>query len=422
MPSEDASQRQIFGWITGSPRRDDWPDEWKNNPDYAENYGNLFRIDTGDSGDGAGVVWLAATKEALVPGGYVFALGEVVVPDAGIVSLDPRFTKSFTGEAFEAELTQKSYEYLYNTEFNKLLLAKFHDLFPDVVPDPGAERNFLEKIVSYVTNGDNMMVVGGIAIIAILVAFMLGSYLPDSGAREVSVDEHVATEGGEGEPVPEEPAVEMCPYHNEPLINGECPHGCTITRCADCGAIMKDGKCPNGCKEPEICPSCGSDILEDGSCPNGCTIIRCTECGSIMKDGVCPKGCNADPLHFGWAGSTRPEMTVFSLEVVTPEEYAGFSIEVPDSFVVGRSAIDAHESFLELLVLDNAKKQECSRRYVQFNLAEDGEGFNVSMLKNHNFAFVNNHKISREGDTERISEGETIRLNPNFELKLVRRQ
>ena len=64
-PEEDAPQRQVYGWITGSPRRDDWPDEWRAHPEYAQNYGNLFRIDTGNSDDGASIVWLAAMSSPL---------------------------------------------------------------------------------------------------------------------------------------------------------------------------------------------------------------------------------------------------------------------------------------------------------------------------------------------------------------------
>ena len=186
---------------------------------------------------------------------YVFALGEVVVADDGIVGLNPQFMKVFSGDDFEAELTQKSYEYLYNTEFDKLILAKLHELFPDVVRDPGVKMNMFEKMLAYISNPENLMAVGGIFVIAVLAAFMAGSYLPEFGARGLSTREESGEgEGTDGEEKPQEPAVELCPYHNEPLIDGECPHGCTITRCADCGAIMKDGKCPNGCKDPEICP------------------------------------------------------------------------------------------------------------------------------------------------------------------------
>ena len=420
-PAEGADQCRVFGYITGSPRRDEWPDEWRTHPEYAQQYGGLFRVDTGDMG-GDRIVWLVACKEQLPKGGYILALGDVVVASDGIVAIDPRFKVVFNETELESQLTQKSFEYFYNTEFDKVLLAKFHDLFPDVVRDPNVDMNAFQKVVAYVKDSRNALPLGVCALIALLVALAAGSYLPNEEADDDELD---SDKDKLVDPPPVEPPAdgpELCPYHNEPLINGECPHGCTITRCSECGAIMKDGKCPRGCREPEVCPSCGSDILPDGSCPNGCTIIRCTECNSIMKDGVCPKGCNADPLHFGWAGSTRPDMTVYALEVVTPEEYAGFQIDVPDVFVVGRSAIDAKESFLELLVLDNALKQQCSRRYVQFKMLDDGTGFYVSMLKNHNFAYVNNHKITREGETEILRDGETIRLNPNFELKLVQKE
>ena len=214
--------------------------------------------------------------------------------------------------------------------------------------------------------------------------------------------------------------VEHCPSCNSALLpDGTCPKGCTIPRCAECGSIMKNGECPNGCQEAEYCPSCGSKILPDGSCPKGCTIIRCSNCNKILRDGVCPNGCNAEPLHFGWPGAQRPPMTPYALEVVSPAEYAGFRTEIPASFVIGRSAKDAREPFLELLVLDPAKKASCSRRYVELTL--DGEnGFQVRMLKNHNFAIVRGRKISVEGDTELLAPDSILKLNPDFELKLVR--
>lgn len=415
---------RIHGTITGSPIFDDWPEGWTTASQ--EEFGALYTLATPD-----GDTQLIASKDAFEEGAVLFAFGTEQAEHAYVIAVDDAASIHLSPKAYATLLKNSPRTLIEGLYFNHVMVRKAYDLFPGVIDNPDGpvvKKSFPAATIDFITNKRNFPIVFGVIIVIALVVAIIMSVIPqapkaiekdatNTGAEEDTGAVTEDTDTGAGE----SGAEEVCPYHNEPLINGECPHGCTITRCAECGAIMKDGKCPSGCKAPEYCPSCGSQVLEDGSCPRGCTIIRCNECGGILQDGICPNGCNADPLHFGWAGATCPDMTDFQLEVVTPEEYAGFAVDVPDYFVVGRSARDARESFLELLVLDNAKKQSCSRRYVEFRLALDGSGFDVSMLKNHNFAYVNNHKISREGDTERLVEGSTIRLNPDFELRLIRK-
>lgn len=415
---------RLYGRIEGSPIFDDWPTGWSTAS--TEEFGTLYIIETE-----GGLTYIAA-KEQYEDGTVLFAFGEEQLDHAAVIAIDETSSIALDPKMYTSLLKNSPRDLIEEMYFNHVMARKAHDLFPEVIDNPDGpvvEFTKAQKVKNFVTDKKNIpLLFGGVVLLALLGGIVV-SLLPKkaaSGDVAVGNGEGVAegateseghaggeeVEGGNGE--------ELCPYHNVPLINGECPHGCTITRCAECGAIMKDGKCPNGCRAPEYCPSCGSQLMEDGSCPRGCTIIRCNNCNAILKEGICPNGCNADPLNFGWGGATKPEMTNYALEVVTPEEYAGFSAAIPDFFVVGRSARDATEAFLELLVLDNSKKQSCSRRYVEFRLAQDGTGFDVSMLKNHNFAYVNNRKISREGETERIYEGETIKLNPDFELRLVR--
>lgn len=414
---------RIHGTITGSPIFDDWPEGWTTASQ--DEFGALYTLATPD-----GDTQLIASKDTFEEGSVLFAFGTEQPEHAYVIAVDDAASIHLPPKDYATLLKNSPRTLIEGLYFNHVMVRKAYDLFPGVIDNPDGpvvKKSFPAAAVDFITNKRNLPIVVGGIIVIVLVVMIVMSVLPQApkASDSVASDDTAETGAEEGEgaeaPISGTGAEEVCPYHNEPLINGECPHGCTITRCAECGAIMKDGKCPSGCKAPEYCPSCGSQVLEDGSCPRGCTIIRCNECGGILQDGLCPNGCNADPLHFGWAGATRPDMTEFQLEVVTPEEYAGFAVDVPDYFVVGRSARDARESFLELLVLDNAKKQSCSRRYVEFRLAPDGSGFDVAMLKNHNFAYVNNHKISREGDMERLVEGSTIRLNPDFELRLNRK-
>ena len=213
---------------------------------------------------------------------------------------------------------------------------------------------------------------------------------------------------------------ELCPYHRIPLVNGKCPQGCTIVRCGECGSILRDGVCPNGCREAERCPTCGTTLYQNGTCPNACTIVRCAVCGAILREGVCPHGCNADPMRMGWSGPVRPPMHGFALEVVAPAMYAGFRVPVPDRFVIGRSARNAHEPFLELYIADPARRASCSRRYVELSLAQDASAFFVRMLASNNVATVSGTRINAAGQTGRLALQGILSLNPDFELRLVR--
>ncbi len=220
------------------------------------------------------------------------------------------------------------------------------------------------------------------------------------------------------------PEEEVCPTCGEKLVDGECPQGHTIVRCSKCSAIMKDGVCPH-CGvggEQEFCPTCNSELI-DGECPRGHTIVRCPDCGSILSDGICPKGCNADPLNLGWPGGAERKLGAFALEVVTcpKSEGAGFTLRIPDSFIMGRSATDAKEPFVELLTITRKEKAQCSRQYVRMDLDADGAAFTVTLLNSsRNPAFVNGTKIARQNETAKLQPGGRIKLNPGYELELVK--
>ncbi len=219
------------------------------------------------------------------------------------------------------------------------------------------------------------------------------------------------------------PEEEVCPTCGEKLVEGECPQGHTIVRCSKCSAIMKDGVCPR-CGvggEQEFCPTCNSELV-DGECPRGHTIVRCPDCGSILQEGICQKGCNADPLNLGWPGGTPKKLGAFALEVVAcpKSEGAGFTLRIPDSFIMGRSATDAKEPFVELLTTTRKEKAQCSRQYVRMDLDADGAAFTVTLLNSsRNPAFVNGTKIARQNETAKLKLGDHIKLNPGYELALV---
>ena len=186
---------------------------------------------------------------------------------------------------------------------------------------------------------------------------------------------------------------------------------------------MKDGVCPR-CGvggEQEFCPTCNSELV-DGECPRGHTIVRCPDCGSILSEGVCPKGCNADPLNLGWPGGAERRLGAFALQVVAcpKSEGAGFTLRVPDDFVMGRSATDAKEPFVELLTITRKEKAQCSRQYVRMTLDPDGAAFTVTLLNSsRNPAFVDGHKIALLNETAKLPLGGRIKLNPGYELELV---
>ena len=219
------------------------------------------------------------------------------------------------------------------------------------------------------------------------------------------------------------PEEEVCPTCGEKLVDGECPQGHTIVRCSKCSAIMKDGVCPR-CGvggEQEFCPTCNSELV-DGECPRGHTIVRCPDCGSILSEGVCPKGCNADPLNLGWPGGAEKKLGAFALQVVAcpKSEGAGFTLRIPDSFVMGRSATDAKEPFVELLTITRKEKAQCSRQYVRMDLDPDGATFTVTLLNSsRNPAFVGDKKIALKDEKAKLGLGGHIRLNPGYELELV---
>lgn len=219
-----------------------------------------------------------------------------------------------------------------------------------------------------------------------------------------------------------------CPTCHAVLVNGACPEGHTIPRCSRCGAILFEGKCPKGCVEPEICPTCHSELVHK-CCPKGHTIIRCAECGKIMVEGVCPSGCNADPLSLGW-GRTKPEMSPFALEVVAEPpcndpgrtgRHLGSRCRLPVDTVIGRSSKFATEPYIELLIRDETKKGECSRRYVRLSYDAAKGVVLVTLLKTSgNVAWVGGEKLVREGDQAELREGGLLKLNPGYELRLVR--
>jgi RNA polymerase subunit RPABC4/transcription elongation factor Spt4 len=219
------------------------------------------------------------------------------------------------------------------------------------------------------------------------------------------------------------PEKETCPTCGADLVDGECPQGHTIVRCSKCSAIMKDGVCPR-CGvggEQEFCPTCNSELV-DGECPRGHTIVRCPDCGSILSEGVCPKGCNADPLNLGWPGGVEKKLGNFALQVVAcpKSEGAGFTLRIPNSFVMGRSATDAKEPFVELLTITRKEKAQCSRQYVRMDLDPDGAAFTVTLLNSsRNPAFVDNKKIAIKDEKAKLGLGGHIKLNPGYELELV---
>lgn len=219
------------------------------------------------------------------------------------------------------------------------------------------------------------------------------------------------------------PEKETCPTCGKDLIDGECPDGHTIVRCSKCSAIMKDGVCPR-CGvggEQEFCPTCNSELV-DGECPRGHTIVRCPDCGSILSEGVCPKGCNADPLNLGWPGGAERKLGAYALEVVAcpKSEGAGFTLRIPDSFVMGRSSADAKEPFVELLTITRKEKAQCSRQYVRMDRDPEGAAFTVTLLNSsRNPAFVEGKKLVMQNDTAKLPLGGHIKLNPGYELALV---
>lgn len=169
----------------------------------------------------------------------------------------------------------------------------------------------------------------------------------------------------------------------------------------------------------EICPSCGSEINAKGVCPRGCTLVRCARCGAILHDGVCPAGCPTGPVTLGWPGPIRPPLSGFAFEVVAPREAVGTRVLLPHRFVVGRSAKGAKEPFLELFVEEPARRNECSRRYVELLRAPDGSGFDVKLLAKNNTAVVRGVRLTHD-ETLRLPVNGVLCLNPGFELRLVR--
>jgi len=217
-------------------------------------------------------------------------------------------------------------------------------------------------------------------------------------------------------------ASETCPTCGLELVDGQCPKGHTIVRCPQCNAIMVNGTCPNGHQASDACPSCGSELVDD-QCPNGHTILRCAKCNAILMEGLCPNLCDADPLILGWPGGTKPEMSSFALEIMAPAEYVGFKCPLPKSVVLGRSEKQSKEAFIVPLFRNerSRKKGEFSRRYVQLTLNEPETGFIVRLQKTTgNSALVAGRKLNREGDEAPLAEGDIIKLNPDYELKLVR--
>ncbi len=218
--------------------------------------------------------------------------------------------------------------------------------------------------------------------------------------------------------------IEFCPTCGEKLTNGECPQGHTIVRCANCNSIMREGICPlcGVVGEVEYCPMCHSELV-DGECPRGHTIVRCPDCGSVLVEGICPKGCNADPLNLGWPGGAERTLSAFALQVVAcpKSEGQGFTLRVPDSFVVGRSSTDCKEPFVELLTVTRKEKAQCSRQYVRFDLDGANGAFIVTLLNSsRNPAFVDGKKLVMQNDAAPISLGGRIKLNPGYELELIK--
>lgn len=232
-----------------------------------------------------------------------------------------------------------------------------------------------------------------------------------------------AVPAGGGVAPPPTPENEVCPTCGEKLMDGECPQGHTIVRCQKCQSILKDGLCPR-CGvtgEAELCPTCGSE-LQDGECPRGHTIVRCPDCGSILLEGVCPRGCNADPLNLGWPGGAEKKLSAYALQVVAcpKSEGQGFTLRVPESFVIGRSSADAKDPFVELLTITRKEKAQCSRQYVRMTLDPNGGTFTVTLLNSsRNPAFVDGRKLVMKDEATAIGLGGRLKLNPGYELELV---
>jgi len=219
--------------------------------------------------------------------------------------------------------------------------------------------------------------------------------------------------------------IELCPTHNIPLLDGACPHGCTIPRCPRCGSILKNGKCQKcGGDDIEYCPTCGSEIVDD-ACPNGCTIVRCPDCGKIMVKGICPKGCTT-PLSLGWSGSAKPTMSPWKLEIVAPARFVSKTCELPYEVVVGRSASERKttDTYLQLQLahLDKKNASGVSRRYVKLVCDPDTKEVQVELLSSSgNRAVVDGKPLSSAGDKAPLSEGGTLELtNAGYKLRLVR--
>lgn len=248
----------------------------------------------------------------------------------------------------------------------------------------------------------------------------LGAFFSRVAEARAAARTHSHGHGGGEAAAPEK---EVCPTCGVDLVDGECPSGHTIVRCSKCYSIMKDGVCPR-CGvggEVEFCPTCNSELV-DGECPRGHTIVRCPDCGSILQEGVCPKGCNADPLNLGWPGGAERKLSGFALQVVEcpKSEGQGFSLRVPEKFVVGRSSTDAKEPFVELLTISRKEKAQCSRQYVRFERGGANGAFTVTLLNSsRNPAFVDGRKLVMQGDSAPISLGGRIKLNPGYELELV---
>ena len=217
---------------------------------------------------------------------------------------------------------------------------------------------------------------------------------------------------------------EVCPTCGIPLVDGVCPNGgphINHYRCPICHAVLKNGVCPKGFRGPEFCPTCGSELV-NGECPRSHTIVRCLDCDSIISEGVCSMGCDAKPLNLGWPGGSDKALGTFALKVVecpNPKD-RGFTLNVPNSFIVGRSSMAAKEPFVELLAVSRKEKAQCSRQYLRMDLNPDGRSFTVTLLNSsRNSAWVDGKRITMQSETATIQPGGRIRLTPNYELELV---
>ena len=232
----------------------------------------------------------------------------------------------------------------------------------------------------------------------------------------------VAAAASGGHVPPEE---EVCPTCEEKLVNGECPNGHTIQRCAKCDSVLKPGgacpKCGVG-TDVEYCPACDSE-LRDGECPNGHTIMRCPTCDSVMKNGKCSKGCDADPLTLGWPGKDR-EFSAYALRVVSCPKHdgVGFTLKVPSSFLIGRSAEGQSEPFVEPFLQSRKEKAACSRTYVRLDFNRERGCFDVTLEnESGNPATVGGRTLREKGSKAELHPGETISFNPKmgYELELI---